>query len=289
MKKMLVISSLILSVASFAGTKVIYGEDNRKDLFESTNELHKSLAHSAAAQVANANLSMTMDGDVQVVGQTLRQRNICAKERFSSQVSAARCSGFLVGSDLLVTAGHCVKDQNDCANYSWVFDFQMNDANQTSMRVEKSAVYKCKSIVARALDNATQNDFALLKLDRVASDRQPLSVRREGKVADNTPIVVIGVPSGIPLKISDGAVVRGNTNPYFFVANLDTYGGNSGSAVFDSNTGLVEGILVRGEQDYVYDYAQGCSVSKVCDMNGCRGEDVTRITQVTKYFGKYLE
>ena len=288
MKKMLILSSLLVSLSSLASTKVIYGEDNRKDIYESTNELHKTLAHSAAAQVANSSLSMTLEGDVLVSGQTLRQRNICANERFSNQVSSARCSGFLVAPDLLVTAGHCVRNQDECNNFSWVFDFQMNSANQSSMRVSKDAVYKCKSIVARALDNATQNDFALLKLDRV-SDRQPLTVRREGKIADNTEIVVIGVPTGIPLKISDGAFVRSNTNPYFFVANLDTYGGNSGSAVFDSKTGVVEGILVRGEQDYVYDYAQGCSVSKVCEMGACRGEDVTRITQVTKYFGKFLE
>ncbi|MFN8369647.1 MAG: S46 family peptidase [Bacteriovoracaceae bacterium] len=85
---------------------------------------------------------------------------------------------------------------------------------------------------------------------------------------------------GLPTKISDGANVRTNNNPKYFVANLDTYGGNSGSAVFNTKTGEVEGILVRGENDYVYDSAQGCRVSNKCTNAGCRGEDVTRITNI---------
>ena len=57
-----------------------------------------------------------------------------------------------------------------------------------------------------------------------------------------------------------------------------TLGGNSGSAVFNSATGLVEGILVRGEQDYVL--KGDCRVSNVCPVDGCRGEDVTKISNV---------
>jgi len=39
-------------------------------------------------------------------------------------------------------------------------------------------------------------------------------------------------------------------NPIFFDANLDTFGGNSGSPVFDARTNAVVGILVRGADDY---------------------------------------
>ena len=47
----------------------------------------------------------------------------------------------------------------------------------------------------------------------------------------DTPLVVIGHPSGLPTKIADGAWVRNNESEYYFVTNLDTFGGNSGSAV----------------------------------------------------------
>ncbi|MEI8190645.1 MAG: hypothetical protein WCI75_13115 [candidate division NC10 bacterium] len=65
----------------------------------------------------------------------------------------------------------------------------------------------------------------------------------------------------------------------YFVANLDTYGGNSGSAVFSATTGLVEGILVRGENDYVW--KGGCRVSNRCPADGCRGEDVTKVSALS--------
>ena len=40
------------------------------------------------------------------------------------------------------------------------------------------------------------------------------------------------------------------SNLYYFTANLDTYRGNSGSPVFNAITHKVEGVLVRGEQDF---------------------------------------
>ncbi len=106
-----------------------------------------------------------------------------------------------------------------------------------------------------------------------------LKYRTEGSPKKGDNIVVIGHPSGLPTKIAGGANIR-SVNSVYFQANLDTYGGNSGSAVFNADTGLLEGILVRGERDYVYDSAQGCKVSNVISNTGGSGEDVTRITNI---------
>ena len=45
-------------------------------------------------------------------------------------------------------------------------------------------------------------------------------------------------------------------------------------------TGVVEGILVRGETDYIRNRTKNCDEPKVCNNNSCRGEDVTRITNI---------
>jgi len=67
--------------------------------------------------------------------------------------------------------------------------------------------------------------------------------------------------------------VRSNSpNLDWFVANTDTFVGNSGSGVFDANTKELVGILVRGAQDYVADGS--CNRVNVCPNDGCRGEDV---------------
>ena len=78
-----------------------------------------------------------------------------------------------------------------------------------------------------------------------------------------------------------GANVRDNSPDSFFVANLDTYGGNSGSPVFNQDDDVVEGILVRGETDFVFNGT--CVVSNVCPTTGCRGEDVTRTSEFENF------
>ena len=278
----LVLGFFILTAQVFANTdstKVIYGEDNRRDVYDSTNASFIELAKSTAAMISQNNLKSILNDEVEISGSTLQARGICAQERFSTQISAANCSGFLVASNRLVTAGHCIKSEDDCRNYKWVFDFKVDHADQGKVNVPSTSVYGCKKIISRKLDSMTKDDYAYIELDRKVTDRQPLKVRKSGKVSKDTAIVVIGHPTGLPTKISDGANVR-NLQSKFFQANLDTYGGNSGSAVFNVETEEVEGILVRGETDYVYNSALGCQVSNVCANDSCRGEDVTFITNI---------
>ncbi|MBH46889.1 MAG: peptidase [Halobacteriovorax sp.] len=279
----MIIALAALSTLSFArdtNNKVIYGADDRLDLYEVTNTLHLELAKSTAGMIDSSKI--TIEGDLATItGPSLKERGMCESERFSEQMTAANCSGFLVGEDLLVTAGHCMTSADDCASNKWVFGYANNDANtEAAMTVDASNVYGCSKIISQSLDRSSQDDFALIRLDRKVTDRTPLTVRTTGKIEDKTPIVVIGHPTGLPTKVAAGANVRSNDSSVFFIANLDTYGGNSGSAVFNAETGVVEGILVRGENDYNYDYGQGCRVSNHCTDEGCRGEDVTRITNI---------
>ncbi len=273
----------LFSSSIFAIDKVIYGDDNRKDVYACTDQMHVTLALSTAAMVPPENLTQDEAGNYAVTASLFSEMGMCTEERFTNQPLTAVCSGFLVGKDLIVTAGHCIEDQSGCDQYLWAFDYKMTDENSPIV-LSKNNVYRCKSIVERQLSN--EYDYALIRLDREVSDRRPLEVRKTGKVANKANLVVIGHPSGLPTKISDGAYVRKNTSKGYFSANLDTYGGNSGSAVFDSKTGLVEGILVRGENDFTYDSDRSCRLSVRCTNEGCRGEDVTRITVIKALVGE---
>lgn len=278
--KILLSCSIFLSASATAACleKVVYGTDNRVDVYKSNNELYKKLSTSTAAMISTSAL-IAKDGGYFVKSGTLQDDGICADARFAKQKTAAMCSGFLVGKDLLLTAGHCIKSMSDCKSYSWVFDYSNTTGEKTDFLINKKDVYKCTEIISRELDSETDDDYALVKLDRI-TDRSPLTFRKSGKIAECAKIVVIGHPSGLPTKIADDAYVRLNSNKYYFQANLDTFGGNSGSAVFDAKTGEVEGILVRGENDYAMDSISNCSRPRVCKMNECRGEDVTRITNI---------
>lgn len=270
---------------SQSNDKVIYGDDNRVHSFDSQSALYQSLARSTLAMIPKRSLEFKFQGLMATIsGSSLDEdMRLCKDERFTGIVTAANCSAFLVGEDTVVTAGHCVRDLEECQSSYWVFDFRSDLAlDSSTMNLASDVVYECSEIISKDLSRSTMNDYALIRLDRKVLDRAPLKVRTEGKIAENTPLVVIGHPSGLPTVISEGAWVREgqNEHPYYFRSNLDTFGGNSGSAVFNTESGLVEGILVRGENDYDYDSESDCNRPFKCENDNCRGEDVTRITVI---------
>jgi hypothetical protein len=279
--KTLIMAGLFLSMTSMASTfpdKVIYGKDDREDVVNVVDNLMLEKSRSVAGMFTTSTLTLQSTGSYKVTGKTLVQRGWCSSERFSNQITSPVCTGFLVAPDVLVTAGHCVAKSSDCKNYSWAFDYKIPTSDATSATIPKNSVYRCKSIISSVQSNSTKDDYAVIRLDRQVTDRLPLEIRRSGKVVVGDALVLIGHPKGLPLKIAPGANVRSNSATKYFVANTDSYGGNSGSPVFNALTGAVEGILVRGETDSVT--SGGCSVSYVCPDTGCRGEDITRITNV---------
>lgn len=274
-----IVGLFLTSINSFAKSKVVYGEDNRVDVFESNNSDFVELAKSTAAMISNDKIDYSRYSNTyEIQTKTLQEVGICSSERFSAQPIAASCSGFLVSEKYLVTAGHCIKDVYDCAQNKWVFNYKMLNENHANTNPSFDEVYDCKRIVSRSLDMSNREDYALIELDREVTVARPLKFRTQGKVSIGEDLVVIGHPSGLPTKIADKAQVR-SVNDVYFNANLDTYGGNSGSAVFNVKTGEVEGILVRGDLDYVTS-GNGCRVSNVNTEDMGRGEDVTLISIV---------
>ena len=144
------------------------------------------------------------------------------------------------------------------------------------------SVYSCKQVIKHILDWSGA-DFALVQLERKVTGRKPLPIRTKGEVKISDHLVTIGHASGLPTKISTRGKIREIYTDYI-TASIDTYGGNSGGAVFNDKTGEVEGILVRGEDDYVrVSKTKACLVSNVCKDNDCQGEDITRISAVIPF------
>lgn len=261
---------------------VIYGDDNRQEVYQSQNVQMKALARSTAALVKkDAIQTNAATGMAALASDSFgSSQGLCSTERFFSQPNPAFCSGFLVAPDILVTAGHCITSQSSCLDTAFVFGMGYFNATDNPTSIPPSDVYYCSELIhSQASEDGA--DFAVLKLNRAVNGRAPLAFRRSGKAAVGDPLTVIGYPSGLPTKITDGAHVRDNSNDSFLVADTDTYGGNSGSSVFHATTGLIEGILVRGEQDF--SFTGSCYVSKVCTQHECRGEDITLASAFAQY------
>jgi hypothetical protein len=262
--------------------RAVYGTDGRKDIYAVTRPELREVADSVVALVAASDLERRGNGRFTL--STTRYAddyNLCAGEPFFDQPLGCDCTGFLVAPDVIATAGHCARSMRRVRSVRFVFGFRMLDARKARTQFAAADVYEGAAIIGREESDDTGADWALVRLARPVVGRTPLRVRASGKIADGRPVFVVGHPNGLPVKLADGARVRSNRRRAFFVANLDTYGGNSGSPVLDLRTRTVEGILVNGEDDFV---EQGdCRVSMVCPDAGCRGEAVTRATVFAKH------
>ena len=259
---------------------LIYGNDDRRDLYQVNDVSLLSLADSTVGLFRTSQLSAQPNqttklqlfpyGDAQ---------QLCTDEPFYTQQVGAFCSGTLVAPNVILTAGHCI-DTLDCNTVAFVFDFSLKDGASTAAdTVQTKDVYTCKKVLSlQKLPHDT--DYALVQLDRNVTDHQPVKVDHSlSTLAVGSPLVLIGHPSGLPTKIAGDAHVRSNANPHILMANTDSYGGNSGSGVFNPNTGELVGVLVFGARDFVprmdASGVGGCMVSNHCPDEGCAGEGIT--------------
>ncbi|KAF0126657.1 MAG: V8-like Glu-specific endopeptidase [Elusimicrobia bacterium] len=253
--------------------KIISGDDNRLDYFQ---------APAARKALADSVVSLWQESDVKASGSRFKLTTVkftdqikaaagvplCAGEPFREQPVGAFCSGSLIGEDLVMTAGHCIPNEDRCADTRFVFGFAVKARGGAAVtEVGANDVYSCKKVEvtkwqssvrpeltprqATALRVLLDRDYAVVRLDRKVTGRRPLAVNGAGDLKTGSPLFVIGHPVGLPLKVADDASVMNiKEGELYFLANLDTYAGNSGSAVFNARTNKVEGILVRGDRDF---------------------------------------
>ncbi len=290
----LILVVILLSLQAAHSADGIYGEDDRLEIEKVSDSKIKEMARSTAAMIPVVDLSLSNIDSKRVKIKTRaygESYGLCSEERFYDLPMAALCTGFLVSDNLLVTAGHCVQNETDCSEQAWVFDFNVETLGEKKEHsVPEKNVYSCKKIVKQALERGFwydegNMDYALIELDRKVPGRKALPVRQTGSIAMGTSLLTIGHPSGLPTIITTG-VVRDTSALEYFRTNLDTYGGNSGSPVIDAQTGVVEGILVRGGRDYQYDSGNQCVINVRNSETGASGESVTRITAISDLIPK---
>jgi V8-like Glu-specific endopeptidase len=326
------LQTLAKNLSSQIESRAIYhNEDKRKDWYElkNTDVEVKSVATASVALFAAWDVNEATDSTglrtYTIKMDTLQSKqNLCKPDAnrpskqfadFSKQFSGAFCSGALISPNQVLTAGHCVQEITNeigkgvaVADIAFVFGFRVTgdgELGRTTFGADE--VYKAASVdkpPKGKFDSSpgspiTDLDWAIVTLDREVAPgvATPIGSRvRLDKIGLDEPVYTMGYPSGLPFKYAAGAKVINNSPDSFFFTDLDTFAGNSGSPVFDSNNRLA-GILVRGATDYVNgegktagkcNKALGCCIPNVCPGlcsigSGDQlviGEGVTRISLV---------
>lgn len=282
---------------------IIGSTDNRADVYAATDRNLAALARRSSPAVFWAGAVDTSNpNSVQIAGTRFGDpgnqyygpgfsgpfydKPMCSGQRFIEQKRAAMCSASLIGEDLVLTAGHCIDEAGvpSCADARFVFGFYQDSAT-TMPTITADDVYKCSQVVARVNGAVNQPDYAIVRLDRKAGMRYA-STRVSSAIAPiaiGAKVGVVGDPSGLPLKVTDGASVfdsgatDANGVPLVktWYASTDTFKGNSGSAVYDTSDYTVKGIFTKTVAfDFKLSADNTCLEYETCSSaSGCRQEN----------------
>jgi hypothetical protein len=240
---------------------VVYGADDRVELFQVAEPLREAVAASTVALIPRSAVGRDATGRVTITAPTLGEaQNLCAGERFSDQPAAAFCSGVLVDDDVVLTAGHCTR-VFALQDFVAVLGYGFTAPDQ--LEAAPDDVIDVREILSERLDprGATPRlDFAWLRLARRApARRRPAALRMDrAPLAAATPLVVAGAVNGAPLKVdAAGRVADPRADQLdYFISDTDTSHGASGAPAFDA-AGAVAGLLARGDDD-LETSATGC-------------------------------
>lgn len=268
--------------------KVIYRYDDRVNYVDAAS--YERRAADATAVIVGRS-ALVPNGTGEMFSLPDRGAGLCTpdqakalgfeNERFFSEPAPGGCSAFKISDTRIATAAHCIPDQRSCEDASFVFRFYVDGTGKNPTKeISKLNVFHCKALVKAVLTDSGP-DWGIVEVDRPMKDIPTVTVRSQGSPEPDAGLTVVGYPLGLPVKIAGNGKLRRLGDGYF-EASLDTYGGNSGSAVFSSShlrrdELFVEGILVRGENDF--ETENPCRISKRCPEEGCRGEDVTLATE----------
>jgi hypothetical protein len=259
---------------------LIYGADNRADVYDASDRNLAALGRrSSVALFRRARVNQSNPNDVRFVDSGLlgskmlstidgEKGPLCAEDRFSAEASASRCSGTLIGEDLVLVAGHCFTAEVPCQDTQFVFGFY-RDSPSALHTITSQDVYDCKEEVVRLFASPAGLDYSIVRLTRNAGERYatpPVQTQNE-RISPTAGVATVGTPEGIALKIADAARVTDprSTDVGYWTSTLDTSSGNSGGGVYDTSNYTLKGIHSRSTgQTFRKDPQRACLHWNTC-------------------------
>ncbi|MEE6251304.1 MAG: trypsin-like peptidase domain-containing protein [Bdellovibrionota bacterium] len=276
---------LLLNDIAKKRDQVVYGDDDRVDYFNSSSVHEIKMSEATAGIFLSSDLSETAEHYYIQRSYLGKEYGLCSRERFYYQSVGPRCSAILVTNDLVLTAAHCIQDQSVCDKdeLKFNFDYKLKNSFDVLDYLKKSETYSCKRLLYHS--DSFQEDFALIQLDRPVVGHKPIqSFQKLEQTNLENKLGMVGHPLGLPQKIARNGQLRRWSN-FSGILEIDAFSGNSGSAVYNEDSGALVGVLSKGETDF--EDTGECLKVRNCKSGECSGEVVYFLTKLTSIIERY--
>jgi V8-like Glu-specific endopeptidase len=264
MQRMKLLFLLIFPLSALAS---IFDHDDRLEYYEIQDRVIQKQTESTPALIRKNMLVQLPDGNYRLQGTSLSERfKMCEEAMFAKQSLIANCSSALVGKNKILTAAHCISNnqkdiEKGLEEYFVVFDYKVQGPGLLPSIIAKENVFTLKKSLYYNFDTSmskTAIDLMVIELDRQVH-RPILKVNTQFQYNAETPVYMLGHPLGVPLKLSsNGTILAQKAMPNSFRHDLDAFSVNSGSPVFDLLSNEIIGVHVRGTGPNTSKYEQDC-------------------------------
>lgn len=254
---------------------VIYGQDSRLDI--PTAKL--STPARATGLLFNRRLLQALSNQTWAYKKmSLRQAYpLCESENFRDQVVLGSCSSVLIGPKTVLTAGHCIRSQAQCADALFIFGHTYEESLLGYL--VSSQIFSCQKLLKFEQKIGDKGaDYSIIEMDREVIGIEPVKIADSQNEKAGDIVANYSYPLGLPLKLDVGKILRNSSQSNFIEVAVDTFGGSSGSGLFNSKNELI-GILSRGSDDFLEEDIYrvqtfgGCiSVNRCSNGSTCLGE-----------------
>lgn len=255
----------------------VYGVDDREFVGINSSKKLNTLGASIAMVVPASEIEIKFKRAIVKANKLKDTVMLCEGEKFREHLSLPNCTAFLIAPDIMASAGHCFKTEEDCKENKFIFEVKEKYETTQGHEIPLENIFSCKEIIESDIDG-----IALIRLEKSTVKKHPLKLNLNKELKHGGDVFMLGHPFGLPLMYSKKVKSKNeNSKNPFFLAPLDSFVGNSGSPVFNAKTYEVEGVLISGKEDLYKSEKENCYKNQVYAEKG--GENIAKIRFVESY------